>query len=64
MLSKSGVRFDEASGQWQARRIVGGKYLHIGLFDTPEAARAASRAASNKGENDERRKIKTHGRVL
>lgn len=42
-----GVRWSKAAGKWCARLKTGGKDVHLGLFDTIEAA-AQARAAANE----------------
>ena len=36
-----GVRFDKRGRKWRAQITVNSKYVHLGLFDTAEAAAAA-----------------------
>lgn len=43
-----GVSFAKGSRKWAARIKVNGKYLHLGLFNTPELAYAAYCAAAIK----------------
>jgi hypothetical protein len=41
----AGVSFHKASGKWCAAIQSGGKRRYLGLFDTPETAGAAYKAA-------------------
>lgn len=40
-----GVGWHKASGRWRARISVSGRHVNLGLFDTPELAAEAYRAA-------------------
>jgi hypothetical protein len=43
-----GVSWYKRSKKWRAKITVSGKQMHLGLFDTPEAANAAYMAAKEK----------------
>lgn len=43
-----GVHLHKQSGRWRARIQVHGKTIHIGMFDTPEAAHEAYKEAKRK----------------
>jgi hypothetical protein len=43
-----GVSWDKRSKKWRAKITVSGKQMHLGLFNTPEAANAAYMAAKEK----------------
>jgi hypothetical protein len=43
-----GVSWDKGAKKWSAKIGVSGRKLHLGLFDTPEAAHAAYLTAAHK----------------
>jgi hypothetical protein len=43
-----GAHFHKAAGKWLASITVKGKQIHLGYFDTPEAAHKAYAAAAPK----------------
>jgi hypothetical protein len=43
-----GVRWHKINGNYQAQITVKGRYIHLGVFETPEEAHTAYRAAARK----------------
>jgi hypothetical protein len=56
----TGVCWDKRVSKWRANVVVGGKFKHLGYFDTVEEAAAVRKAASEKYGFTERHGLPTN----